>query len=173
LLLTKVLHVPSISKSLISIGQLTADNNIYVEFHANSCVVKDQTSHKVLLLGIKHNGLYLVTSNSPQALLCQQDSIGLWHHRLCHSSEASLHHLVSSKIISCKSNKLGVCASYCLAKSHRLPFNSSFSPATQPLELVHCDVWRLSPIISTNEYKYYVLFTDHFFKIYLDLFLLS
>jgi hypothetical protein len=102
LLLTNVLHVPSISKPLLSISQLTSDNNVYVEFHTDSCVVKDQASHRILLLGIRHNGLYLVSASPPQALLCQQNSLGLWHNCLCHSSETSLQHLVYSKIISYK-----------------------------------------------------------------------
>jgi hypothetical protein len=59
---------------------------------------------------------------------------------------------------------LGICASCCLAKSHRLPFISSFTPATQLLELVHCDVWGPSQVISRTVYRYYVLFIDHFLR---------
>jgi hypothetical protein len=130
LFLTKVLHVLTISKPLISISQLTANNHVYVEFHADSYVIKDHTSRKVMLLDIKHNGLYLVNSSSPQTFICQHHSIGLLHHQLCHSSEVALHHLVSFKNISYKPNKLSVCASCCLAKSHHLPF-TSFQPANQ------------------------------------------
>jgi hypothetical protein len=76
LLLTHVLHVPNISKPLLSISQLLVDNNVYVEFNPVSCLVKDQANHQVLLTGIKHNGLYLVSS-SPQALVCEKSSLRL------------------------------------------------------------------------------------------------
>jgi gag-polypeptide of LTR copia-type len=99
--LLNILHVPTISKSLLSISQLIADNSIYVEFNSTSCLVKDLVSHQVLLQGIKHNGLYVVTSSSPQALLCEKISPQLWHRRLCHASASVLQHLVVSKLISC------------------------------------------------------------------------
>jgi gag-polypeptide of LTR copia-type len=41
LVLNNVLHVPSISKSLLSVSRLVADNPIYVEFNDSSCLVKD------------------------------------------------------------------------------------------------------------------------------------
>jgi hypothetical protein len=149
-----VLHVPSISKPLFSISQLIADNNIYVEF--------DRTTHKVLIRGIKHNGLYLLSCSSHQALVCEQDSISLCHTRPCHASKASLHHLLSINSISCKFNKLRLCDSCCLAKSHRLSFTNSSTTTTKLLQLVNCDVWGPSPIISHTGYRYYVLFTDNY-----------
>jgi hypothetical protein len=84
--------------------------------------------------------MYLISSSSPLTLVCQKDSIGLWHHRLCHTSKASLLHLASADVIFCKTNKLGVSDYYCLAKSHKLPFVHSTTTASKPLELVHCDV---------------------------------
>jgi hypothetical protein len=83
LVLNKVLHVPAISKPLISISQLLLDNNVFVEFHPDYCVVKDQMNQQVLLKGVKCNGLYVVSSPSPQALICEKESLNLWHKRLC------------------------------------------------------------------------------------------
>jgi hypothetical protein len=68
LILTNVLHAPSISKPLLSIGQLTTDNVVSVDFLVDSCFIKDLSSNKVLLKGIKINGLYIVSSTSPQAI---------------------------------------------------------------------------------------------------------
>jgi GAG-pre-integrase domain len=81
-----------------------------------------------------------VSNTSPHALLCEKDSAHFWHHRLCHTSEVSIEHLVSTKAFSCKQNKLGKCEACCLAKSHRLLFSSSVTIASQPLEVIHCDV---------------------------------
>jgi GAG-pre-integrase domain len=140
LLLNNILHVPAISKPLLSISQLIADNDIYVEFNGNSCLVKDQASHQVLIQGIKHNGLYTISTSSPQALIYQQNSIQLWHNRLCHASESTLHSLLRSNQFSCNKDKLALCDSCCLAKAHRLPFSLSNISATKPLKIVHCNV---------------------------------
>jgi hypothetical protein len=70
LVLNNVLHVPSISKSLLSISRLISNNNVIVEFNASSCLIKNQVTSQVLLQGIFHNGLFLLSSSStsPQAL---------------------------------------------------------------------------------------------------------
>jgi hypothetical protein len=40
--LSNVLHVPLITKNLLSVSQLTKDNNIFVEFSHSHCFIKDQ-----------------------------------------------------------------------------------------------------------------------------------
>jgi hypothetical protein len=164
LLLNNILHVPAISKPLLSISQLIADNDIYVEFNGNSCLVKDQASHQVLIRGIKYNGLYTISASFPQALMCQQNSIQLWHNRLYHASESTLHSFLRSQQFSCNKDKLVLCYSYCLYKPHRLPFSLSITSATKPFKIVHCDVWSTSPIVSHNDFRYYILFTDQYFR---------
>ncbi|PON38510.1 hypothetical protein TorRG33x02_344860 [Trema orientale] len=47
--LLNVLRVPQNKRSLISISKLTAKNDVYVEFHSDFCVVKDNTIGSVLL----------------------------------------------------------------------------------------------------------------------------
>jgi hypothetical protein len=42
IILNKVFHVPSSSKNLVSIHRLTYDNNVLVEFHPFSFLIKDQ-----------------------------------------------------------------------------------------------------------------------------------
>jgi GAG-pre-integrase domain len=113
----------------------------------------------VILQGIKQGGLYLVLA-VPQALLCQQDSSQLWHLRLGHASTSSLQPIATK--LSCKPNKMQLCTACSLAKAHRLPFSSYDTIAHKPLELIHCDIWGPSPIVSHNRYRYYVLFTDQY-----------
>lgn len=38
--LKNILYVPNIKRDLLSISQLTADNNFVVEFHSNCCFAK-------------------------------------------------------------------------------------------------------------------------------------
>jgi hypothetical protein len=47
--LKQVLHVPHTSKNLVSIHQLTYDNNVQVEFHPFSFLIKDQAMRKIIL----------------------------------------------------------------------------------------------------------------------------
>lgn len=53
-----LLHVPSITKNLISVSQFCSDNNVFFEFHSTSCFVKDQATKRVLLEGAVDGGLY-------------------------------------------------------------------------------------------------------------------
>lgn len=57
--LNNLLHVPAITKNLVSISKFARDNSIYFEFHPNSCFVKSQADHQVLLEGtVGPNGLH-------------------------------------------------------------------------------------------------------------------
>ena len=58
--LKNILRVPQIKKSLVSISKLTLDNDVYVEFHVDHCVVMDNQTEQVLVQGILENGLYVL-----------------------------------------------------------------------------------------------------------------
>ena len=45
---------------------------------------------------------------------------------------------------------------------HNLPFPKSQFTTSTPFELIHSNLWGLAPINSINDFKYYVLFIDHF-----------
>ena len=57
--LSQLLHVPSITKNLMSVSKFANDNCIYFEFHPKCCFVKDQHSQKTLLEGKLKGGLYV------------------------------------------------------------------------------------------------------------------
>ena len=61
--LSNLLRVPKIKKNLISISQLTTDNDV-VEFHYSYYLVKDKQTGKMLLKGTLDRGLY-VLNDSP------------------------------------------------------------------------------------------------------------
>jgi len=48
-------------------------------------------------------------------------------------------------------------------KSHKLSFSTSTITSTRPLQIIFLDVWT-SPILSSNGFKYYIIFVDHFIK---------
>ncbi|KAL4304144.1 hypothetical protein GQ457_10G006340 [Hibiscus cannabinus] len=58
LVINDLLHVPSITKNLIYVSKFARDNDVYFEFHAKQCLVKDGGTGEVLLQGQESNGLY-------------------------------------------------------------------------------------------------------------------
>ena len=56
--LNQLLHVPLISKNLISVSKFARNNKVYFEFHLDVCFVKDQVSQANLMEGQHKNGLY-------------------------------------------------------------------------------------------------------------------
>ena len=58
LILHNTLHVPDITKNLISISQFTKDNNVVIEFFSDCCLVKDKATKITLLEGVLKKGLY-------------------------------------------------------------------------------------------------------------------
>lgn len=54
----RFLHVLVITKNLISVSQFLKDNNDVIEFYSTHCVVKDLTTHKILLGGALKDGFY-------------------------------------------------------------------------------------------------------------------
>ncbi|KAH0633010.1 hypothetical protein KY284_035796 [Solanum tuberosum] len=170
--LNKILHVPSITKSLLSVSQFTKDNNVFMEFHPSCCFVKDPQG-KILLRGSIDNGLYrfdggglpVISSSTPRAFVFSRASLQAWHERLGHPHEQLLRRLVSSFNLPVSSTKMPtVCGSCQLGKSHRLPLASSSSHSLFPFDLVYSDVWGPSPHLSINGNKYFVQFLDDFTK---------
>ncbi|KAL5768000.1 hypothetical protein ACOSQ2_014783 [Xanthoceras sorbifolium] len=58
IVLKDILHVPAITKNLLSISKFTRDNDIVAEFYSNYCLIKDLKSKKTLLRGTLTSGLY-------------------------------------------------------------------------------------------------------------------
>ncbi|KAJ4760135.1 hypothetical protein LUZ62_070510 [Rhynchospora pubera] len=129
-------------------------------------IILDHHTKMVLLEASCINGLYYIQAlpqiASPQAYLGIRTTAQVWHDRLCHPSNFITLQLVKDYSLPCSSFTLDTCHNCLMAKSHRLPFVSSSSFSSFPLELVHSDVWGPSPIVSNNGFRYYVIFIDDF-----------
>src|SRR3954464_8145897 len=87
--LSNVLRVPTTTRSLLSIPQLTRDNNVLAEFHPFCFFIKDRDTRAVLLSGRLRHGLYALDApptspmqSSPQAFSGVCVSSTHWHARL-------------------------------------------------------------------------------------------
>jgi hypothetical protein len=78
-ILCHVLHVPKITKNLLSVQKFTTDNNVSMEFHPSCFFVKDRMSRKILHRSSSRNGLYHWFSPSatpPRVFLSERDTHG-------------------------------------------------------------------------------------------------
>ena len=169
LALRDILHVPNISKNLLSVHKFVSDNDVFVEFHPTVFFVKDRATQKILLLGRSKNGLYPIPFHRPSsssstrpALSSVKVSSSRWHQRFGHPSSAVARSIIkSNKLASSIESESLVCDACQRAKSHQLSYSHSTRVSSSPLELVHSDVWGPA-IASSGGFKYYVSFVDDF-----------
>ncbi|GJS64938.1 ribonuclease H-like domain-containing protein [Tanacetum coccineum] len=160
--LHNVLVTPSIIKNLIYVRQFTRDNACSIEFDPFGFSVKDLWTRHLLLRCNSTGDLYpvLPSTLSPTALL--STNISTWHQRLGHPGNEVFPFLVTNKMIDCnKPKSLTLCHACQIGKHVRLPFSVSNSRVENMFDIVHSDIWT-SPIPSVSDFKYYVLFLDHF-----------
>ena len=167
--LNTVFVSPKLSTNLISVGQLV-DNNYTVQFSNSGCFVQDQVSGKMIAKGPKVGRLFpLLPSPSLVSNYVSCNSVNcnnqVWHKRLGHPNSHVLSVLTKSGLLGNKLSKFSEivdCASCKLGKSKTLPFPLHKSHTTKAFELVHTDVWGISPVISHHHNKYFVTFIDDF-----------
>ena len=163
--LQQILHVPAIKKNLLSIYRLTNDNYVYVEFHADHCIIKDEGTVRPVLKGTARDGLYLLNQDnkSPVAYVVEKVAMELWHQRLGHPHFKVLYRIISTYgLLTFAYNKISPCDACLSSKSHKLSYAIPQHSTSRPLELVHSDLWGPSPILSHLGHKYYVIFIDDF-----------
>ncbi|KAL4319057.1 hypothetical protein GQ457_18G024390 [Hibiscus cannabinus] len=104
LILNDLMHVPMITKNLISVSKLAKDNSVFIEFHAYKCLVRDEETGAILLRGKETEGLYKFdsvtdSSNSENTVNTKREinvtngatsNYELWHRRLGHVSHEML-----------------------------------------------------------------------------------
>lgn len=173
LILRNLLHVPLITKNLLSVRQFCEDNSVYFEFHSSFFCVKDLHTGTILLRGFTRNGLYTLPTTassvspvspfSPQTCVGERTSVSHWHQRLGHPSMAVVRHILHQFQLSATLLPVsGLCSACCQAKSHFLPFPRSSTPSTRPLQLLFMDVWGLAPMVSREGFCFYVSIVDAF-----------
>ena len=57
-------------------------------------------------------------------------------------------------------NKMNLCEACTLGKHHALPFPTSNTQYTYPLQLIVCDLWGPAFKLSRNGYRYYISFVN-------------
>jgi histone deacetylase 1/2 len=192
--LNELLHVPNVSKNLLSVSKFAQDNNVIFELHPYKCFVKSQDSKHVLLEGtVGSDGLYKfkpfkfftnsgdaypstsssnfsisnnpVNCNSDVAFTAFDNDFHTWHLRLGHAHTSAIQSVLQLCNVAC-SNKYSIpsCVFCCMGKSHRLHAPLSTTVYSNPFEVIHCDLWGPAPFLSYNGYSYYITFVDTYTK---------
>jgi histone deacetylase 1/2 len=160
--LRNVLRVPSVSRNLLSVQNLTIDNDVFVEFHPFHFFVKDRITRDILLSGRSHHGLYVLDPpTAPQAFTGVRAAPSQWHARLGHPATPVVRHVLRRHELPFVSNNKAssVCDACQQGKSRQLPFSESTHVVKAPLELVYTDVWGHAQT-SVSGHNYYVSFID-------------
>jgi histone deacetylase 1/2 len=167
--LNRVLHVPQAHKSLCSVNRFTRDNNVFLEFHPDYFLIKEQETRKVLHRGKCENGLYPLHDSNKQVFVSSNKRVfgatklpsSVWHQRLGHASSRVVKQVLEKNHFSVlqESNKDRVCDACQQGKSHQFPYPKSTSVSAGPLDLIFSDVWGSAPT-SVGSHNYYVSFID-------------
>ena len=163
--LRDVLVCPSITKSLLSVSKLTSDYPCAIEFDSDGVIIKDKQTRQLLTKGTRHNDLYLL--ENPKFMACyssrqQATSDEVGHMRLGHPNKDVLQQLSRNKAIVINRTSHRLCDACQMGKICKLPFASSDFVSSRPLERIHCDLWGPSPVVSSQGFRYCVIFIDNY-----------
>ncbi|MEN9639538.1 MAG: hypothetical protein RLZZ262_1406, partial [Bacteroidota bacterium] len=187
--MSNVLHVPSMSKNLLTVGVSTS-RGLAFWFEEDSCTIfrsiSDAPVGDVLCKIPKKNGLYSVAcsgclsstnspinirSDPPQANFANRSSkvaAAIWHQRLGHSSEKYFRLLTdrySEGIqVAKESDQAKVCEPCIMAKLTRGSFvhRDHNLRSTKPLQLLFSDIKGPLPPAFRSGSKYFITFIDDY-----------
>lgn len=119
--LNNLLHVPTVTKNLLSVSQFARDSHVYFEFFPNFSFVKNHETKEILLKDILKEGKYIFPtlqqelSSSPtihHSTMTANFSIffSLWHNRMGHASVKTIKRILSQCNIDAKADS-GFCDS--------------------------------------------------------------
>lgn len=158
LLLHDVLHVPQLTRNLLSVSQLTSQYPLNCEFTDKLLCIKERATCRTMLTGQRKGDLYVLSKSKEVYFSNRQNTASeeLWHQRLGHPQKSAVQFLRTQNLILVSSNKKidSICESCQLGKLSKSPFTSSSS--------LHCDTWGPTPVLSLGKFRYYACFIDDY-----------
>ncbi|KAE8657593.1 ABC transporter B family member 6 [Hibiscus syriacus] len=157
---SEVRHIHGLKRNLISMGQLDGEG---YSTTFSGCEWKITKRSLVIARGKKTGTLY-VTSNLENIITAVESDgkSNLWHQRLDYMSEKWMKMLLSKgKLSDLKNVDVGLCEDCIFGKQQKVSFAKiGKTLKAKKLELVHTDVWGLSPVPSLAGSLYYVTFIN-------------
>ncbi|GFS34460.1 retrovirus-related Pol polyprotein from transposon TNT 1-94 [Trichonephila inaurata madagascariensis] len=167
--LTEVWYFPDISRNLFSISQ-TLKKGFKFQASKDECsLLRDP---RVRMKGVRTvHGLYALEMRvlhpeiSAEVCVALADqSLQLWHERLCHQNKAHVRDILSKYRIKSDVKDSKICDGCCYGKQCRRPFGARKQRATTPGELINIDICGPMQQQSLGGAKFYVCFKDDFTK---------
>ena len=161
--LCDVLYVPQLSHNLISVAKATQTGKV-VKFTKSACYMLNR-KHQMVAKATKVGSLYQLDykPNHEQASVAEKSDFkeDIWHKRFGHLGIRSLQRLAREELANGFNFDVSQTLSFCemcpLGKQHQTKFPSSSTRATEPLELVHSDVWGKMNVKSESGAEYFFL----------------
>ncbi|KAB2594907.1 hypothetical protein D8674_030357 [Pyrus ussuriensis x Pyrus communis] len=185
LILNKVLHVPNIARSLLSVKQLCAYNNSWFICDESAFFVQDKKTREIVYQGKSRPDELFQTSvvisakdsqhitRCPAAYLGKAVKNNVWHQRLGHPAHDVMTFMLKQSNIPVQTDDNHNTYISCIqGKMSRLPFPVRTARCTSPFQKVHTDVWGPTPVRSIEGYRYYVTFVDEYTR-FVWIFLMS
>ena len=163
-----VLHVPTITKNLVSVGQIV-DQGMQVRFTHLGCFIEEEG--KVIAQGRREGRMFILDTNQAGTALYAkgqkvESDIDLWHKRFGHVNFPRLREMQTKNIVfglpKFRGRNGQVCEACQMGKQHRLPFPNERNRSRSPLDLIHSDVWGPAQNVSLGGSRYFVTFIDDF-----------
>jgi hypothetical protein len=169
--ITNVLHVDSSKYNLLSVSQLCEIG--YNCLFTDKCVeVSKREDSSIISTGRLKNKLYLVDFNKSKAnletcLVVKSNMGWLWHRRLAHVGMRNLAKLLKDNHILGLTNvyfeKDRICRACQARKQVAVPHPpKSIMTTTQPLELIHMDLFRPIAYLSLEGNQYGLVIIDDY-----------
>ena len=170
--LAEVLHVPNITKNLVSVGQMV-EQGLQVRFNADGLFVEEYKKNgKLIAQGKKVGRMFTLDVNVPEvnAVMFAQGSgvvadIEIWHKRIGHANVQRLKTMQSRELVTgLPAFKVAemqkVCEACQFGKQAKAAFPHDKHATRNVLELIHSDVWGPAKTASMGGCRFYVTFID-------------
>ncbi|KAL8096387.1 hypothetical protein AgCh_037375 [Apium graveolens] len=167
LILNEVYYIPYLCDNIISLGQLSKNNN---EVILRDMYLWVYDKHKRLIMKVKrtNNRLYKIFLETvdPVCLLTKEEESSLWHSRFGHVNYKSMKLMSTGKMalgLPDISQPTGVCEGCLMSKQTRMQFPQQTEyQAKKPLELIHGDLCGpISPETTAGNRYFFLLVDDY------------
>ena len=158
-----VLHVPTITKNLVSVGQIV-EQGMQVRFNKEGCFI--EKDGRLIAKSRKDGHMFILDSNEVKSAmfakgLKTETSIELWHKRIGHINLQRLRAMQTKGVViglpTFESKRVDrVCEACQLGKQHRLPFPKESHASKGLLDFIHSDVWGPAQTRTIGGCRYYV-----------------
>ena len=176
--------VKGLKHNLLSISQF-CDKGFNVNFNKEICQISHKKDEKPALQGVRKGNLFIANLNSgnKDEVNCfyaraSSDESWLWHKKLSHLNFKIMNSLVKRELVrglpQMEFTQEGLCEACKKGKSKKATHRSTnTSTITEPLQLLHMDLFGPVNIMSMSKKKYALVIVDDYSKYTWVLFLHS